>query len=86
MLYIIYNLSFFLFFVDMKINRVTGISTTMLRNELPLSQVLPKFLDWLATTTSFVCDATHTPIILVSNHALFIILEIIFFKKKPLKF
>ena len=45
----------------LKVSRVTGITTTLLRRERPLSVVLPLFLEWLATTTSNVSEKTKTP-------------------------
>ncbi len=40
------------------VTRLTGISQTMLRNEQPLSAVLPQFLQWISTVTAEVSDAT----------------------------
>jgi len=37
---------------------LTGISQTMLRNEQPLSVVLPQFVQWISTVTAEVSDAT----------------------------
>ena len=42
----------------------TGISATILRQEPPLSVVLPDFLKWLTDTTDEVsqkCNAVHYP-------------------------
>ena len=43
------------------VTKVTGIDTAMLRSERPLSVVLPLFLEWVATSISYVSDVTHTP-------------------------
>ena len=45
----------------LKVSRVTGITNTLLRGERPLSVVMPMFLEWLATITSYVSEKTSTP-------------------------
>ena len=55
--------------VILEVTKVTGITTTMLRSERPLSVVFP-FLDWVITITSHVSDATHTlhyPVLVAHN-------------------
>lgn len=43
------------------VTKVTGITTTMLRSEKPLSEVFTLFLKWLVSSVSYVNDATDTP-------------------------
>ena len=45
----------------LKVCMVTGITNTLLRGERPLSVVMPMFLEWLATITSYVSEKTSTP-------------------------
>ncbi len=42
------------------VSKVTGITATMLRNEKPLSEVLPLLLQWIQSTTEYVSDCTDT--------------------------
>lgn len=44
----------------LQVTKVTGINTAILRSERPLSVVFPLFLEWIATTISYVSDATQT--------------------------
>ena len=44
-----------------EVTKVTGITTTMLRSERPLSVVFPLFIKWIVTTTAHVSDTTGTP-------------------------
>ena len=48
-------------FLSPQVTKVTGITTTMLRSEKPLSEVFTLFLKWLVSTVSYVNDATDTP-------------------------
>ena len=60
-----------------QVSRVTGIASTLLRNERPLSFVMPMFLEWVATTTSYIGGNTkipHYPGIMELNVILFIII------------
>ena len=49
-----------LIFLCAPVTKVTGITATMIRNEKPLSEVLPLFLDWMQSTTEYVSDNTDT--------------------------
>jgi len=42
------------------VTRITGISQAILRNEKPLSMVLPQFLQWVTSVTAEVSDTTST--------------------------
>lgn len=49
------------YFLFLKVTKLTGISTTMLRREEALSVVFPRFMKWLVSTTSEVNSATGIP-------------------------
>ncbi len=42
------------------VSKLTGITANSLRNEKPLSEVLPHFLRWIKSTTENVSDNTDT--------------------------
>ncbi len=42
------------------VSRLKGITTALLRQEKPLSAVLPMFFEWVASTVAYVNQATKT--------------------------